>query len=64
MRTGFPFSTDVSIVLGILGLESLVTFRSFDSQVFLSQTMPYSYGSIIREYRSEFVRIAPFSVDT
>jgi len=64
IKTGFPFSTENSISFGIFGFVSLVTLRPCGSQVFLNQTIPYSYGSIIKEYLSELVRMAPFSVDT
>jgi len=50
--------------LVILLLDYLVTFKPFGSQVFFNQLIPWSCGSIIKQYRSEFVRIEPFSVDT
>jgi hypothetical protein len=62
--TGSPASTANSIIFTIFGFESLVTFNPFGSQVLFNQLIPYNYGSIIKEYLSEFVRIAPFSVDT
>lgn len=49
---------------GIFGLVSLVIFNPFGSQVFFNHTIPYNYGSMIKEYLSELVKIAPFSVDT
>ena len=61
--TGSPASTANSIILTIFGFESLVTLSPFGSQVLLSQLIPYSYGSIIKEYLYKFFNIAPFSVD-
>ena len=53
-----------SIVLIILGLLSLVTCKSWFFSFSFNQVIPCNYGSMMSEYLSELVNIAPFSVDT
>jgi len=60
MSTLWPFSMANSSVETILGLDSLVTWRSFLTSLPLIQAIPWSWGSSIRLHLSELVRMAPF----
>jgi len=64
IKAEYPFSIEASKSLFIFFVPSLNNFKLFVDSFSFNQVIPYNYGSIIKEYLSEFVKIVPFSVDT
>lgn len=60
----YPFSMDYSKSLFIFLEPNLRHFKLLSFSFSLIQVIPYSCGSIIKEYLSELVNIVPFSTDT
>lgn len=59
-----PLSTEISKSLLICFDPSLKFFSPFAFSFSLIHVIPCNYGSIIRGYLSELVKIVPFSTDT
>jgi hypothetical protein len=59
-----PFSIAASIILIFLSFVILVICKSFVASLFFNHVIPCNCGSIIKDYRSLFVNIQPFSVET
>jgi len=59
-----PFSTDISKSLFICFEPSLKFFSPFAFSFSFIHVIPCNYGSIIRGYLSELVKIVPFSIET
>ena len=60
----YPFSIEISRSLLMFFEPNLRFLRPFSFSFSLIHVIPWSYGSIIREYLSELVNIVPFSTDT
>jgi len=64
IRADQPFSMHSSISLTMFLLPNLTHFRLLSFSFSLTQVIPYSYGSIMRGYLWEAVRMVPFSTET
>jgi len=60
----YPFSIAISRSLLIFLLPNLKLFKLFYFSFSLIHVIPYNYGSTIKGYLSEFVKIVPFSIET
>ena len=64
IKAEYPFSMDYSKSRLIFFEPNRRHFKLLFFSFSLIQVIPYSYGSIIKEYLSELVNIVPFSTET